>query len=405
MNKQNIKKIKGGVTAALGYQTAAAACGIKKSGGADIALVISKPPAKARCLFTTNTVKAAPVLVSMKNAKAKNVGAMIINSGNANACTGEKGIKDAVEMCEKTKHELGLTDEKVLVASTGIIGVPLPIDKVVKGIAAAASKISADGGRAAAKAIMTTDTGPKESAVEVAIGRKTIRIGGMAKGAGMIAPDMATMIAVITTDADICAKALGQAVKEAVGISFNSITIDGDMSTNDTVAVLANGAAGNTHILKDTKSYGSFVDGLTTVMSDLAEQIVRDGEAATKFIKVTVAGAASKAEAKSAAKATAESVLVKCAFFGGDANWGRIAAAAGSSAAGFNAANMDISINNIKILVDGASVLSNQKAVDAAMQGTDIEVVIELKAGQGGATVLTTDLSTEYVNFNAHYRT
>lgn len=403
--KAEIKHIKGGVTAALGYQAAGAVCGLKKSGGADIALVVAKPTAKARCLFTTNTVKAAPVLVSMKNAAAKNVGAIIINSGNANACTGEKGIKDAVEMCEKTKQALGFTDEKVLVASTGIIGVPLPMDKVLKGIEAAVFKLSAEGGSAAAKAIMTTDTVAKESAVEVAVGEKTIRIGGMAKGAGMIAPDMATMIAVITTDADICAKALDQAVKEAIDISFNSITIDGDMSTNDTVAILANGAAGNTHILKETKGYGSFADGLTAVMSDLAEQMVRDGEAATKFIKVTVTGAAAPAEAKSAAKAIAESVLVKCAFFGGDANWGRIAAAAGSSAASFNAADMDISINNIKILADGAPVSSNQKAVNEAMQGTDIEVVVELEAGQAAATVLTTDMSTEYVKFNAHYRT
>ncbi|MFH1737247.1 MAG: bifunctional glutamate N-acetyltransferase/amino-acid acetyltransferase ArgJ [Actinomycetota bacterium] len=400
-----IKTISGGVTAAIGFKAAGAVCGLKKSGGADIALVVANPPAKARCLFTTNTVKAAPILVSEKNAVAKNIGALIINSGNANACTGEKGIKDAVEMCEQTKQALEFTDEKVLVASTGIIGVPLPMDKVLMGIETAASKLSADGGRAAAEAIMTTDTIPKESAVEVAVGRKSIRIGGMAKGAGMIAPDLATMIAVITTDADICAKALDQAVKEAVDVSFNSITIDGDMSTNDMVAVLANGAAGNTHILKDTKGYGSFADGLTVVMSDLAEQMVRDGEAATKFIKVTVAGAATPAEAKLAAKAIAESVLVKCAFFGGDANWGRIAAAAGNSAAGFNAADMDISINNIKILADGAPVSRNQKAVDAAMRGTDIEVIVELKAGQAAATVLTTDMSTEYVKFNAHYRT
>ena len=403
--KAEIKHIPGGVTAPLGYQAAGAACGLKKSGAADIALVVSKPPAKARCLFTTNKVKAAPVLVSMKNAAAKNVGAIIINSGNANACTGEKGIKDAVEMCEKTKRALGFADEKVLVASTGIIGVPLPMDNVLTGIEAAVSKLSAEGGRAAAEAIMTTDTVPKENAVEVAIGKKKIRIGGMAKGAGMIAPDMATMIAVVTTDADICAKALDQAVKEAVDVSFNSITIDGDMSTNDTVAVLANGAADNTHILMDTKGYGSFADGLTTVMSDLAEQMVRDGEEATKFIKVTVKGAATPAEAKSAAKAIAESVLVKCAFFGGDANWGRIAAAAGAAGADFDQQRLDISLNNEPIMNGGEGVIFCAETIKEIMKNGEITVCVNLNAGKARATVLTTDLSVEYVKFNAHYRT
>lgn len=405
ITKNNINHIEGGVTAPLGFKAGGVACGIKKSGLPDMAVVISSPSAKAVCMFTTNVVKAAPVIVSMENCREKHIAAVVINSGNANACTGEKGLSDACGMCEQVAAALGAKATKILVASTGIIGVPLPMEAVKKGIQAAMAKATVKGGAAAAKAIMTTDKQPKEAAVEVAIGKKTVRIGGMAKGVGMIAPNMATMIAVITTDADICAKALDQAVREAVDVSFHCISIDGDMSTNDTVNVLANGAAGNTHILQNTPGYESFKAGLEEVMSKLAEMMVRDGEAATKFVKITVEGAGCQADAKAVAMAVADSVLVKCALFGEDANWGRIAAAAGAAGVDFDLRKLDVSLKDEPIMRGGEGVIFCAGTVQETMKSGDIEINLNLNAGQGRATVLTTDLSVGYVKFNAHYRT
>lgn len=404
MNK-DIKKISGGVTAALGYRASGVAAGIKKSGGKDIALVVSDTPAKACGLFTTNIVKAAPVIVSMGNATFKKIGGVIVSSGNANACTGVRGIKDAEAMCAAAAIAAGDRSLKMLVASTGVIGQYLQMDKVDAGIKAAGMALKRDGNLKAAEAIMTTDTVIKETAVELFAGKKTVRIGGMAKGVGMIAPSMATMIAVITTDADICGKALASAVRESVETSFNCVTIDGDMSTNDTVFVLANAAAGNTHILRETASYGTFKEGLSMVMADLAEQMVRDGEEATKFIKVTVTGADCFGTAKNVAMQVADSVLVKCALYGEDANWGRIAAAAGAADAEFNPDVMDISINGILIMKNGGAAIEDKAAVDKAMKERDIAIVLDLKEGGADCSVLTTDLSVGYVKFNAHYRT
>lgn len=400
-----IKKIDGGITAPIGYSAAGVACGIKKSGGKDLAIVASAPAAKPVCMFTTNKVKAAPVIVSMQHGRGSKIGAIVINSGNANACTGGQGLEDATAMCELTAAALGLTKDKVLVASTGVIGVSLPMENVEKGITQAAVSLKKDGGYEAAEAIMTTDTRVKQSAVKITIGTKTVRIGGMAKGSGMIAPNMATMIAVITTDADICGKALEESVHETVNTTFNCITIDGDMSTNDTVHVLANSAAANTHILKSTHGYDTFKAGLAAVMADLAEQMVSDGEAATKFIKVTVKNAGCFEEAKQVAVAVAESVLVKCAFFGEDANWGRIAAAAGAAGVEFNQGKLDISLGGEEIMRNGEGVVYCAKTVGDTLHGRDIDVVLNLNEGDASATVLTTDLSVEFVKFNAHYRT
>ncbi len=400
-----MKSMKGGVTAPLGFKAAGVACGIKKSGLPDMAIVISDPPAKAGCMFTTNAVKAAPVVVSMENCRQKNIAGVVINSGNANACTGGDGLENARAMCALTADVLGVKENKVLVASTGIIGVPLPMEAVKKGIRAALLKANAKGGTAAATAIMTTDKTPKEAAAEVNIGRKTVRIGGMAKGVGMIAPNMATMIAVMTTDADICAKALDQAVREAVDVSFHCISIDGDMSTNDTVNVLANGAAGNTHILRNSKAYESFTDGLIEVMSKLAEMMVRDGEAATKFVKITVDGAGCHTDAKTVAMAVADSLLVKCALFGEDANWGRIAAAAGSAGVAFDPGKLDITLADEPVMRAGEGVIFCAGTVEKIMKSEDIAINLNLNAGQHRATVLTTDLSIGYVKFNAHYHT
>ncbi|MFA5867791.1 MAG: bifunctional glutamate N-acetyltransferase/amino-acid acetyltransferase ArgJ [Actinomycetota bacterium] len=400
-----VKSVKGGVTAPLGFKAAGVVCGIKKSGLPDMAVVVADPPAKAGCMFTTNAVKAAPVVVSMENCGEKHIAAIIINSGNANACTGDKGLSDAREMCAQAADIVGVKENKILVASTGIIGIPLPMEAVKKGIKAAMAKATVKGGAAAAKAIMTTDKQPKEAAVEVAIGKKTVRIGGMAKGAGMIAPNMATMIAVITTDADICAKALDQSVREAVDVSFHCISIDGDMSTNDTVNVLANGAAGNTHILQNTSGHELFTAGLTEVMFKLAEMMVRDGEAATKFVKIAVDGAGCQADAKAVAMAIADSLLVKCALFGEDANWGRIAAAAGAAGVDFDPRRLEISLDSEPIMRGGEGVVFCVETIKKIMKSGDIEINLNLNAGQDRATVLTTDLSVGYVKFNAHYRT
>ncbi len=400
-----IKKIDGGVTAATGFTAAGAACGVKKSGALDIAMIASEPAAKAFAMFTTNAVKAAPVVVSMARVGAKRVGGIVISSGNANACTGAQGVTDAERMCETAALVCGKADQEFLVASTGVIGTYLPIEKILAGIKTTGRLLSRTGHTAAAAAIMTTDTVIKESAVEIMVGRQLVRIGGMAKGVGMIAPNMATMIATVTTDADICRQALETTIRAAVEISFNCVTIDGDMSTNDTVFVLANGAAGNTHILRDTKAAETFQAGLAVVMADLAEQMVRDGEEATKFVRVTVEGADCYGTAKKIAMKIAESVLVKCALFGKDANWGRIAAAAGAADVEFDPRTMGIAINGLVIMRDGGAAIDNQPALDAAMRERDIEITLDLKQGSGAASVLTTDLSVGYVKFNAHYRT
>jgi glutamate N-acetyltransferase / amino-acid N-acetyltransferase len=400
-----IKQINGGVCAPKGYKAAGVACGIKKSGGKDIAVVASKTPAKAAAMFTTNKVKAAPVVISMKNINAKHAGAIVISSGNANACNGPAGLADAQTMCAAAADQMGLKVENVLVASTGIIGSPLPMDKVLPGIKSAVEALSSSGAKAAAEAIMTTDTAIKECAVELQIGQKTVKIGGMAKGVGMIAPNMATMIAVLTTDADICKKALNQAIQGAVETSFNCISIDGDMSTNDTVFVMANGAASNTHILTGSRAYENFQEGLAKVMSELAEKMVRDGEAATKFVKVKVEGANCYADAKAVAMAVADSLLVKCALYGEDANLGRIACAAGSADVDFNPDDMDIYLGNELIMAAGTVAIKGRKKIDGMMKEKDIELKVDLKAGLATATVLTTDLSVGYVKFNAHYRT
>lgn len=400
-----IKAVKGGVCAPKGYKAAGVACGIKKSGGKDISVVVSNTPAKAAGMFTTNKVKAAPVLVSMENINAKHTGAVLVSSGNANACNGPAGLADARAMCAALAGHLGLKDKNVLLASTGIIGSPLPMEKVLAGIESAAAALSDNGAKDAAEAIMTTDTVVKEAAVEFPIGKTNVKIGGMAKGVGMIAPNMATMIAVLTTDADICREALNQAVREAAEMSFNCISIDGDMSTNDTVFVLANGAAGNTHILESSKTYETFKEALSLVMSDLAEQMVRDGEAATKFVKIKVEGGDCFDGAKAVAMAVADSVLVKCALYGEDANLGRIACAAGSADAEFDPDDMDIYLGEELIMAAGKVSIVDRKKIDAMMKNKDIEIKIDLKAGHGKATVMTTDLSVGYVKFNAHYRT
>lgn len=402
---QDISHVAGGVTAPKGFLAAGISCGIKKSGNKDVALVFSTAPAHAGALFTTNKVKAAPVLVTKEHLKGGKAQAVVINSGNANCCTGKLGLADASEMANLVGIALNISANDVLVASTGLIGIPLPMRKVEAGISEAAVMLNSKGGSDAAKAIMTTDTFLKETAVQFRIGGKTIKMGGMAKGSGMIAPNLATMLSVVTTDARVEAGALLEAFKEAVNTSFNLITVDGDMSTNDTVIIMANGLAENKEINEDVLGREVFSEALKHVTKELAELIIRDGEGATKFITIEVKGAESFSDAKEAAMTVANSNLVKCAFFGGDPNWGRIMAAIGNSKVKVKPANIDIYFGDEPMVMAGTGVVYCAQTVEEMLKSREIKVTIDLNLGVEKAVVWTTDLTHDYIRLNAEYKT
>jgi glutamate N-acetyltransferase/amino-acid N-acetyltransferase len=396
--------IPGGVTTPRGFRAAGISAGIKPTGNADVALLVSDTPARAAAVFTTNKVQAAAVLVS-RDHLARSGGtarAIVVNSGCANACTGDVGMRDAREMAEATARVVGCAPEQVLVASTGVIGVALPMEKIRTGIPKAFHALGADQGSAASRAIMTTDPFPKEAAVQIAIAGKTIAIGGMAKGSGMIEPMLATMLAFVTTDADVPPALLSRALTDAVHESFNAITVDGDCSTNDCVMLLANGASG---AVVDEAGYAAFVDGLRAVCRELALGIVRGGEGATKLVTVRVTGAASAAEARKAAKTIANSLLVKTAIHGGDPNWGRLICAAGRAGVAFDASRAAVTMGSIVLFKDGQP--HDDLAPKAAdyLKGRDIEVGVDLGSGRASSTVWTCDLSADYVRINADYRT
>ena len=331
-----MKTISGGVTAPQGFKAGGIACGIKKNQQLDLAIVVSEVPAVAAGIFTTNKVKAAPLQVSKEHLNRGQVRAIIANSGNANACVGEVGLATARGMAEAAATHLGLKAENVLVASTGVIGVPLPLEKITAQLQAGVDFVSPSGGSDAARAIMTTDTFLKELAVEFEVGGKQARIGGIAKGSGMIHPNMATMLGFITTDLAITPELLQLAIKRSGEVSFNRVTVDGDTSTNDCLFILANGLAGNQVIGEENAAFEEFQGALNFVCIELAKMIARDGEGATKFVEVRVSGADNERTAVQAAKAVATSSLVKTAIFGEDANWGRILAAVGYSGIDFN---------------------------------------------------------------------
>lgn len=398
------KHIGGGVTAPAGYLAAGIHCGIKKKQAKDIAVVISETEAAAAGMFTTNLMQAAPVVLSRKHIGTGRAQAIAINSGNANACSGDAGMIDALEMARVLAETTGTTADNVLIASTGLIGVPLPMDKVVEGIKDAVACVSKDGGNDAAEAIMTTDTVPKQTAVELTIAGKMVRVAGMAKGAGMISPNMATMIAVVTTDAGVPHDLLTEILRAAVNDSFNCITVDGDMSTNDTVFALANGLSG-VYIGKRDAAYRELLGAFKSVTYELAEKIIDDAEGATKRVVIDVKGAADDADARRIGLAVANSILVKCALFGEDANWGRIAAAIGASGADIDPNDLDLLLGAELIFSKGGGVVFCAGGVEKAMKGRTIPVTIDARRGSGTARILTTDLSTEYVKINAHYRT
>jgi len=398
-----LRDIKGGITAPLGFRAGTAECGIKYSGRPDVTVITSDVLANCAGVFTTNRIKAAPVLVSRERIRQGTARAIVANSGNANACTGEDGIEAAMAMAHETARLMKCEPSEVLVASTGVIGHVFPIKRVIKCLSTAVSNLSSTGSNLSAQAIMTTDTVPKEAAVEIDIGGATVKIGTIAKGAGMICPDMATMLCFITTDADIELSALRKALREAVESSFNCITVDGDMSTNDTVLMLANGKADNPTIRRRSKSFDVFSRALNNVCLEMAKAIVRDGEGATKFITIKVKSAPGREDARQVGLAIANSSLVKTAFFGEDPNWGRIICAAGYSGVPVDEANITIVLNDSVIFENGGTKRFNELELRKKMSQKDLTLEIDLGMGKAETTIYTTDMSYKYVSINAEY--
>ncbi len=395
------KMIKGGgVSSAEGFQAAGVACGIKPRGEKDMALVVSDVPAEAAAAFTTNLVKAAPVKVSMRHVRKGKMRGVVINSGCANACTGVGGIADAKAMVEHAAKEFETKPQEWLICSTGRIGNRLPMAKVRKGIERAAAKLGAESGAEAAKAIMTTDTRRKEFAMRFKVDGRKVTIGGMAKGAGMIHPNMATMLCVITTDASIDRSALRACVGDAVEQSFNRISVDGDMSTNDTVIVLANGLSGTNLLKSYHPQYELFKKTLTHVMRKLARMIVEDGEGITRVVDVVVKGAANAVEAKLAALAVAKSELIKTSWTGGDPNWGRIMAALGYSGARVREEMVEIYYDGLLAVVNGQPSKTPLVKLRKVVRQPKFTITIHLHSGMGEYSILTTDLTEEYVRIN-----
>ena len=407
----SIKIIEGGVTAAKGFQAAAAAAGIKYQDRMDMALIYSEKPCKAAGTFTTNVVKAAPVKWDRDVVESgKKPQAVIVNSGIANACTGEEGMNCCRETAEEAAKALDVDKDSVLVGSTGVIGMQLPMDRVRAGIAMLAQSKKADlvSGTAAAQAIMTTDTKKKEAAVTFELGDKTVTVGGMAKGSGMIHPNMCTMLSFITTDAKISKKALQKALSEDVEDTYNMISVDGDTSTNDTVLLLANGEAGNKKIRCGTPEYEIFKEALHYVNETLAKMMAGDGEGATALFEAKITGAKTKEQAKALAKAIVCSNLTKAAIAGHDANWGRILCAMGYSGAQFDPEKVDLyfesAAGRLKIIENGtAADYSEEKATEILSQ-PEVTAVADIKEGLMEAAAWGCDLTHGYIEINADYR-
>ncbi|NQT90097.1 MAG: bifunctional glutamate N-acetyltransferase/amino-acid acetyltransferase ArgJ [Candidatus Omnitrophica bacterium] len=394
-----MKKIRGGITAPLGFKAAALNCGIKRK-KLDIALVASELPAVAAGVFTTNVFKAAPVVLCQKDINSKTHKAVIINSGNANCLTGKKGLDDCIKITKQVAGLIGSKRGEVLICSTGIIGRRLPIKKITAALPSLAVWLSKASAGRCAEAIMTTDTFKKEAVFSIKAGSKEIRIAGIAKGAGMIEPNMATMLSLITTDAKVSKQKLKQALKEAVEPSFNSITVDGDMSTNDTVLILANGASG-VNVAGSKVLYEKFLSGLKAVCLELAKMIVKDGEGATKFIEIEVKGAKTQKQAKAIALAVANSSLFKTMCYGENPNFGRIAAACGAYQGGIIPGKVDIYLNGIKAV--GSGVALKDKLPKNTLKAKNIKVALNLNIGTACAKVYASDLSPKYVKINAEY--
>lgn len=401
-----IKEVSGSICAPAGFKAAGMHCGIKKE-KKDLALIVSEAPASAAAVYTTNVVKAAPITVTMEHLADGKARGIIANSGNANACV-VGGQEAAEKMCELAAAQLGLLAEDFAVASTGVIGQSLDIGPIASSIGELAGMLS-HSAQSAAEAIMTTDTFDKQAACEIEIGAKTVRIGGIAKGSGMIHPNMATMLAFITTDANIGPELLSEILSQDAQDSFNMLSVDGDTSTNDMCAVLANGMAGNDPIQKGSAEEEAFRQGLGFVTKKLARLIAEDGEGATKLLTVKVTGAESKEQARAIAKSIVSSSLVKTAMFGNDANWGRILCAAGYAGVSFPVDRTKISISSehgsVVVAQNGMQVLFDEAEALKALQAKEVIVDFSLGSGQESAEAWGCDLSYDYVKINGSYRT
>ena len=411
MSEKKITRIEGGVTAAEGFEAAAAAAGIKYQGRDDMALIYSGIPCRAAGTFTTNVVKAAPVKWDQKIvAEAPYVQAVVVNSGIANACTGAEGYGYCKETAEEAAKVLGVPETAVLVASTGVIGMQLPMDRLKKGISLLkeAKGEGAEKGTAAEKPIMTTDTIHKESAVQVELGGKTVTIGGMSKGSGMIHPNMCTMLAFVTTDAAISKEMLQRAVSADVKDTYNMISVDGDTSTNDTLLVLANGLAGNPEITEENEDYRTFAAALNEVNTYLAKKMAGDGEGATALFEVKIVGAESKEQAVTLSKSVVTSSLVKAAIYGHDANWGRILCAMGYSGAQFDPEKVDLffesAAGRIQIIENGVAVDYSEEEATRILSEPEVTAIADVKMGTASAVAWGCDLTYDYVKINADYR-
>jgi glutamate N-acetyltransferase/amino-acid N-acetyltransferase len=395
------------VTAARGFLATGLSCGIKVSGKADLGVLYCPSGAKAAAVFTTNKITSAAVQVCRQHLKSRQVYAVVVNSGSANACTGKQGLSNAAKMCVAVAQHIGAEPEQVLVASTGIIGEQLPLTKTTNGIARAVARLSdsPQAGRAFARSIMTTDTKPKQAVRRLQLGRQTVTIAGTVKGAGMIGPNMATTLSFITTDAAISKVLLATALKEAVGSSLNKLTVDGHQSTNDTSILLASGLAGHRAIGSRGPAYAKFAQALTDLCTDLTRQMALDAEGATRIFKVVVQGAASTAEAGRAARAVADYPLVKCAVHGGDPNWGRIVCAVGSAGVRLNPAKLSCKLDNLYVFRHGTPAKFDQKKAARIVSQREHTMTVNLGVGRRSDFCYGCDLSAEYVHINADYHT
>lgn len=410
MENKNFKFIDGTVTSPLGFTAQGVCASIKPSNTIkrDLALIYCEKPCTAAAVYTRNLVKSSTIQVTKKHLANGIAQAVIVNSGNANTCNAD-GIDVAEKMCDIAAETLSVSPDDVIVASTGVIGQPLPIEPVIKGAQMMKGKLSKDGGTNAAEAIMTTDTVKKEMAMEMTLGGKKVTIGGIAKGSGMIHINMGTMLSFVTTDAAVSAEMLEEALREAVEDSYNMVSVDGDTSTNDTLAIMASGLAGNEPITEKNEDYKNFVAGLTEVFKSLAKQLAGDGEGATKLLVCTVDGAKTKKDAVTVSKSIICSSLLKAAMFGADANWGRVLCAIGYSGADVDVTKVDVSFKSCKgeILVckDGAGVEFSEEIAKEILLEKEINILVSLNDGDGKAEAYGCDLTYDYVKINGDYRT
>jgi glutamate N-acetyltransferase/amino-acid N-acetyltransferase len=399
-----IKSLSLGVTAASGFMAVGVACGVRDAGRRDLGLLFSELPCETAAVFTRNAVKGAPLVVTREAVESGGVRAVVANSGNANAATGERGIEDARAMEALAAETLGIKAGEVAVASTGVIGVHLPMDRITSGIRAASGELD-EGGEGFAESILTTDTRTKEAVARVEIGGRTITVGGTAKGSGMIHPNMGTMLAFLTTDAAVERSCLKETLSRATDLTFNRVTVDGDTSPSDMALLMANGAAVNEPLTLDSPDYPTFAEAVENVARTLAKEIARDGEGATRLVEVAVEGAANEESAAALAKSVVGSNLVKTAVFGEDANWGRVLTAMGYSGEAFDPDGVELWFGPIKVFSGGVPVPHEEGEANATLAAGEVKITVRLSEGDASATAWGCDLSYEYIRINGSYRT